>query len=85
MRGRMSRPGTADGPVSHARGGQSHSRTGSGVGGWDGNQDQEVGDQLPSGRCPLGYEPPRVERVLAPADLEREVLYAGLVSADTPF
>jgi hypothetical protein len=23
------------------------------------------------------YEPPRVERVLAPEDLEREVVYAG--------
>jgi hypothetical protein len=23
------------------------------------------------------YEPPRVERVLTPAELEREVLYAG--------
>ncbi len=24
------------------------------------------------------YEPPRVERVLTPAELEREILYAGL-------
>jgi hypothetical protein len=24
-----------------------------------------------------GYEPPRVERVLTPAELEREILYAG--------
>jgi hypothetical protein len=24
-----------------------------------------------------GYEPPRIERVLAPTELEREVLYAG--------
>jgi hypothetical protein len=24
-----------------------------------------------------GYEPPRVERVLTPTELEREVLYAG--------
>jgi hypothetical protein len=24
-----------------------------------------------------GYEPPRVERVLAPTDLEHEILYAG--------
>jgi hypothetical protein len=24
-----------------------------------------------------GYEPPRVERVLSPAELEREILYAG--------
>jgi hypothetical protein len=29
------------------------------------------------------YERPRVERVLTPAELEREVLYAGLI-ADTP-
>jgi hypothetical protein len=29
---------------------------------------------------PLPYEPPRVERVLGPEDLEREILYAG---ADT--
>jgi len=27
------------------------------------------------------YEPPRIERVLTPEDLEREVLYAG-VTAD---
>lgn len=26
---------------------------------------------------PHGYEPPQVEQVLTPADLEREVLYAG--------
>jgi hypothetical protein len=24
-----------------------------------------------------GYEPPRVERVLTPGELEREILYAG--------
>jgi hypothetical protein len=29
-----------------------------------------------------GYEPPRVEKVLTPAELEREVLYAGGPSAD---
>ena len=28
---------------------------------------------------PDGYEPPGVERVLTPADLEREILYAGPV------
>jgi hypothetical protein len=29
-------------------------------------------------RQPLaGYEPPRVERLLTPTELEREVLYAG--------
>jgi hypothetical protein len=27
-----------------------------------------------------GYEPPRVEQVLTPADLEREILYAGVDS-----
>ena len=26
---------------------------------------------------PPGYEPPRVERVLRPEDVEREMLYAG--------
>jgi hypothetical protein len=36
----------------------------------------------PSGRVIEGYEPPRVERVLAPVDLEREVLYAGEPSPD---
>ncbi len=30
---------------------------------------------------PLGYEPPRVELVVTAADLEREVLYAGGLSA----
>jgi hypothetical protein len=33
----------------------------------------------PSEPTSLDYEPPRVERVLTPAELEREVLYAGLV------
>jgi len=35
-------------------------------------------DNLP--RDAVGYEPPRVERVLTPADLEDEVLYAGVPS-----
>jgi hypothetical protein len=26
---------------------------------------------------PVGYEPPRVERVLTPVELEREIVYAG--------
>jgi hypothetical protein len=26
---------------------------------------------------PLPYEPPRIERVFSPEDLEREILYAG--------
>jgi hypothetical protein len=29
---------------------------------------------------PEGYEPPRVERELTPAELENEVLYAGPAS-----
>jgi hypothetical protein len=33
-------------------------------------------------RSAPGYEPPRVERVLGPADLDREVQYAGQVTAD---
>jgi hypothetical protein len=28
-------------------------------------------------RIEAGYEPPRVEKVLTPAELERETLYAG--------
>jgi len=28
-------------------------------------------------RDAVGYEPPRVERVLTPAELEHEILYAG--------
>jgi hypothetical protein len=31
---------------------------------------------------PHGYEPPRVERMLTQADLEREVLYAGPPATD---
>jgi hypothetical protein len=32
---------------------------------------------------PPTYEPPRIDRVLTPADLEREVVYAGgTVTAD---
>jgi len=29
-------------------------------------------------RDPVSYEPPRIERVLTPAELEREILYAGV-------
>jgi hypothetical protein len=45
-----------------------------------GNRNQE----LENHECvvPCGYEPPRVERVLTPAELEREVLYAGDTTAD---
>ena len=37
----------------------------------------------PRQRGLVGYEPPRVERVLAPEDLEREILYAGTPPAPT--
>ena len=30
--------------------------------------------------APASYEPPRIERVLSPEDLEREVHYAGSAS-----
>jgi hypothetical protein len=30
-----------------------------------------------AGLDPVAYEPPRVERVLTPAELEEEILYAG--------
>jgi hypothetical protein len=39
-------------------------------------RDREVGDST-------AYEPPRVERVLTPAELEREILYAGGTDAST--
>jgi hypothetical protein len=31
------------------------------------------------------YEPPRIEQVLTPEDLAREILYAGMVGATTDF
>jgi hypothetical protein len=34
-------------------------------------------ENLVARRDPSGYEPPRVERVLSPKELEREFLYAG--------
>lgn len=34
--------------------------------------------------APDGYESPRVEQVLTPGDLEREVLYAGVPTALPP-
>jgi hypothetical protein len=40
---------------------------------------REVGDGAPS---PTEYEPPQVERVLRPTELEREILYAGPSSTD---
>ena len=39
-------------------------------------------DQDQTARDLAGYEPPRVEKVLSAAELEREVLYAG--DAATP-
>jgi hypothetical protein len=39
---------------------------------------RSAGEGAPHGRRPLDYEPPRVERVLSPDDLHREVLYAGV-------
>jgi hypothetical protein len=37
----------------------------------------------PRQRGLVGYEPPRVERVLAPEDLAHEILYAGTPPAPT--
>ena len=41
----------------------------------------EVSGSKPAGSCEpersQDYEPPRVERVLTPAELEQEILYAG--------
>lgn len=43
------------------------------------------GETLPSSERRLSaYEPPRVERVLGPGDLEREVVYAGLQVVTAP-
>jgi hypothetical protein len=40
--------------------------------------DDDGGTARGPGRGPVpDYEPPRVERVLTPAELEREILYAG--------
>jgi hypothetical protein len=37
--------------------------------------DRRTTSSLPD--VPVGYQAPRVERVLTPAELEREILYAG--------
>jgi hypothetical protein len=37
----------------------------------------------PGQLAPVEYEPPQVEQVLTPADLECEILYAGDNSVDT--
>ena len=39
-------------------------------------RDREGADQSPL-QPPPDYEPPKVERVLGPVELDREVLYAG--------
>ena len=44
------------------------------------NRDQERKNRQLLGPC--DYESPRVERVLTPAELEREVLYAGDTTGD---
>jgi hypothetical protein len=36
-----------------------------------------VTDQGQAPSHPAGYEPPQVERVLPPPELEQEILYAG--------
>jgi hypothetical protein len=41
------------------------------------HQDEERPDRREQG-VPVSYEPPRVETVLSPAELEREILYAGV-------
>ena len=38
---------------------------------------------FPDRRESVPYEPPRVERVLSPEDLQREVLYAGGTATGT--
>jgi hypothetical protein len=40
-------------------------------------EDVSISDQNQSLQDPADYAPPRVERVLTLADLEREILYAG--------
>ncbi len=40
--------------------------------------DQDQSEATGRGQPPRAdYQPPRVEQVLTPADLEREILYAG--------
>ena len=39
-----------------------------------------MSDREEARRNPVQYEPPRVERVLTPAELEDEILYAGAPS-----
>ena len=41
-----------------------------------------MSDREEARRSPVQYEPPRVERVLTPAELEREILYAGAPASD---
>jgi len=44
--------------------------------------DERAGEQ--GADRPKGYEPPRVERVLTPAEIEREFRYAGDPDGSAP-
>jgi len=39
-------------------------------------------DGEPGSERPHGYEPPRVEQVLTPVELDHEILYAGQTQTD---
>jgi hypothetical protein len=41
------------------------------------SRERETAPDRPGEPGAVGYEAPSVERVLTPADLEREILYAG--------
>jgi hypothetical protein len=41
------------------------------------SREDETASGRPERGVPVGYEAPGVERVLTPAELEREILYAG--------
>jgi hypothetical protein len=41
-----------------------------------------MADHEQSTPAPVSYEPPRVERVLTPGELEHEILYAGGPASD---
>ena len=43
-----------------------------------------MSDRDQSSPDPAAYEPPRVERVLTLAELEREILYAGPAATPPP-
>jgi len=44
----------------------------------------ESRENVPGPRAALDYEPPRVETVVRPEDLEHEVLYAGITIITAP-